>query len=62
MKFKDGAEIVTEDFWYDLFSGGYIKPEKLLESPEDIQKVREAMKVLEDFLDSAEDQEVIVDM
>ena len=31
MKFKKDAEITTSDFWYDLFDGGYIKPENLLQ-------------------------------
>lgn len=59
MEFKEGAEIVTSDFWYDVFEGGYIKPENLLKSPEDIKKVQEAIKTLKEFHDSAEDTEVL---
>ena len=59
MKFKKSAKIVTDDFYYDLTDGGYIKPEKLLENKSDADKVLEAIKVLEDFKRSAEDQDVI---
>ena len=59
MKFKKDAEITTSDFWYDLFDGGYIKPENLLESPEQAKEVNDAMKVLNKFYRAAEDQEII---
>ncbi len=59
MKFKKDAQITTSDFWYDIFDGGYIKPENLLESPEDIKKVQEAIKTLKEFHDSAEENDVL---
>ena len=49
MKWKENAEIVTSDFWYDLIDGGYIKPKDLLEDEEEIKRVEEAIKVLEEF-------------
>jgi hypothetical protein len=55
MEFVKKAKIVTDDFYYDLFEGGYIKPEKLLKNKEDIDKVNNAIKIIEDFKDSAED-------
>ncbi len=58
MKFKKDAEIATDDFYYDMFDGGYIKPEKLLESKEDVDKVKEAIKVIKLFKKSAEQQDV----
>lgn len=59
MEFKKDAQITTSDFWYDIFDGGYIKPENLLKSPEDIKKVQEAIKTLKEFHDSAEKNDVL---
>lgn len=49
MKFKKGVSINTSEFWYDLTDGGYIKPENLLEDPEEAKKVNEAIKLLMKF-------------
>ena len=55
MKIREDAEaIATDDFYYDLFAGGYIKPEEML-SEEDAKKVREAVSVITDFVDSLEE-------
>lgn len=59
MEFLENAEITTSDFWYDVFEGGYIKPEKLLKSSDDIAKVKEAIAVLEKFYNSAEELDII---
>lgn len=54
MKFKKDVEpLFTTDLYYDLFDGGYIKPSELLE-PEDADKVNDAIKIIEQFLDKAE--------
>ena len=45
--------LATDDPYYDLFEGGYIKPEDFLD-PEDALRVTEAMAVVQDFLDSLE--------
>ena len=55
MKLKKDATLTTDDFWYDLFDGGYIKPEKLLEDQVDINSVEEAISILEDFRESLDD-------
>ena len=55
MKLKKDATLITDDFWYDLFDGGYIKPEKLLEDQVDIDSVEEAINILEDFRESLDD-------
>ncbi len=47
---KDAEPISTDDFWYDLFDRGYIKPEDILE-PEDAERVSEAVHTLESFKD-----------
>lgn len=55
MKLKEDAAVTTGDFWYDLFDGGYIKPEELLENSSDITKVNNAIKVLKEFRDTLEE-------
>lgn len=60
MKFKDiGSPIPTSDPWYDLFQGGYFKPEELLADQEEARKVREAMKLVHKFMDEMEDKGII---
>lgn len=59
MEFVKKAKIVTDDFFYDLFDGGYIKPEKLLKNQEDIDKVKNAIEIIKDFKDSAEDKDIL---
>lgn len=56
MKIKDGVEVSTDDFFYDLMEGGYLKPEELLEDENDVASVREAMAVLDQFRYACEDQ------
>ena len=56
MKVKKGLEISTSEFWYDLTDGGYLKPEEICENEEDAKKVIEAIKTIEDFRDSCEEQ------
>jgi hypothetical protein len=56
MKIKDGVEVSTSDFWYDLTSGGYLKPEEILEDPEDAKRVRDAIGTLMEFEQSCEEQ------
>ena len=42
-------EMATEDFWYDLFYGGYIRTADFLEYEEDIEQVEKAVEVLQKF-------------
>ena len=56
MKIKKGLSISTSDFWYDLTSGGYLKPEKICAKKEDVIIVRAAIGVLTDFKESCEEQ------
>lgn len=56
MKIKKGVEASTSDFWYDLSKGGYLSPEKILENKDDIEKVKAAIKVIEEFETSCEEQ------
>lgn len=62
MKFKKNASITTSDFWYDVFLGGYIKPENLLADPGDIAKVQKAVDILSEFYHEAERQGILEEM
>lgn len=61
MEFKKNVKIETDDFYHDLFLGGYIKPEKILENRDDIKRVQDAIDVIDDFYNSAEEADIIVD-
>ena len=47
--FKEGVEIYTEEFWYDLTDGGYIKPENVLADEEQITKLQAAIDLVRSF-------------
>lgn len=52
MQTKTDAQLVsTDDFFYDLFDGGYINPRDLLVE-EDAKKVEAAMLVIRNFEDT----------
>ena len=44
-------EIGKEDFFYDLFLGGYIKPSDILANPEQVELVTLAEKIISEFKD-----------
>lgn len=50
-KFKKDAEPIetTDDFFYMLFYGGYIKPEEYLEDEEQIKKLNNAISLIKEF-------------
>lgn len=54
-EFKDGASVTSQDPHYDLFYGGYIDPAELLKRPDQIRLVKEAVAVVRDFIQQAED-------
>ncbi len=56
MLIKEGLEISTDDFWYDLTDGGYLKPSEICENSEDAAKVNKAVEVIRDFANSCEEQ------
>lgn len=39
----------SDDFWYDLFEGGYIEPEQIFDDKVLIDKVNKAIETLELF-------------
>lgn len=55
MKVREGLDIQTADFWYDLMEGGYLKIEEILENDEDIRDVEAAIIVLKEFAEACED-------
>lgn len=55
MEVKENISVATGDFWYDLFDGGYIRPEELLKDKEDIDAVLNAIEVLREFEESLQD-------
>ena len=59
MEYKKGAEIITDDFWYDLTDGGYIKPDALLVNQEDVDRINAAIKTLVDWKNEMERKEII---
>ncbi len=63
MKLKNASidAIPTDDFYYDLFIGGYFKPEKFLDE-DSAQKVKEAIKVIEDYEQLLIDNDLIEEM
>lgn len=50
MKFKKNIRPIglSEDFWYMINGGGWANPEKFLED-EDAKRVREAIKIIEQY-------------
>ena len=56
MEIKKGLDVSTDDFWYDLSWGGYLRPEDICEHPEDALRVKAAVKVLIEFDESCQEQ------
>lgn len=56
MKIREGCTATTQDFWYDLTLGGYLKPEEMLVNPDDVKRVKDAIAVLREFEASCEEQ------
>jgi len=55
MELKDNIEeFSSSDIYYDFFDGGYLEPEDFLENKEDIEKVNEAAKVLNEYFNALE--------
>lgn len=60
MKFKDRDEpLYTSDPWYDLFDGGYILPEELLDLPREYNEVREAILLIQQFMEEAQENGIL---
>lgn len=53
---KDGVEVSTDDFWYDLTNGGYISPEQILVNQKTAEKVNDAILTIMAFKEACEEQ------
>lgn len=62
MKFKEGVETATSDFWYDLFEGGYLTPSNMVADEDLGKKLDEARKLLMAYKRELYDQEIVEDM
>jgi len=51
----------TDDFYYDLFLGGYFKPEKFLDE-ESAKKVKEAINIINQYENLLVENELIEEM
>ena len=60
-KFKEGAEVYSSDWFYDMTYGGYIKPEELLEDEKQVAEVKSALQTIMRFFEEAEENEVILE-
>lgn len=60
-EFKDNVSVSSSEYWYDL-NEGYINPEKLLKNKEQIDKVNEAIKTINEFFSQAEEKGIIEEM
>ena len=52
MKIKKSSKIFSNDFYYDLFVGGCLKPEKLCIDLEQAKKIRKAIDLLKGYKQS----------
>lgn len=61
MKIRENLELVTtDDFYYDLFEGGYIDPLEILsEGGEDVIEAVRTITVFKDFLEKEEKLELM---
>lgn len=60
-KFKDGAsaEIGSEDPFYALSMGGYLKPASVLADEKQAEAVEDAVNLVQAFIDACYEEEVI---
>lgn len=54
MKIKEGLEISSSDFFYDLFYGGYLEPTDICKNLKDAKAVNNAIVLINEFRDSIE--------
>lgn len=52
-------EIGSEDPWYAISMGGYLKPDRCLVDPEQAKKVNDAVSIVESFFQAAYDAGVL---
>jgi hypothetical protein len=59
MTFKKVDTIYSSDLYYDLFDGGYINPEELLEYEDEAVIVMDAINIIKEFLNEAVSNNII---
>jgi hypothetical protein len=52
-------EVGTEDTWYALTDGGYLKPEEVVSDKKQLKKLEDAIQLVRDFIQQCYDDEVI---
>lgn len=55
MKLKTGLDYSTDNFWADL-DAGHLNPADILETPEEVQRVQNALAALAEFRVACEEQ------
>jgi len=60
MEFNNKVVNTSSEPYYDLFDGGYLKPEEMLVNPNEISMVKNAIKIVKQFLDEAEEKELLI--
>jgi len=61
LKNENLESVATDDFYYDLFIGGYFKPDKFLDE-DSAKKVKEAIKTIENYEQLLIDNDLIEEM
>lgn len=63
LQLKEGnlESVGTDDFYYDLFLGGYFSPEKFLDNVS-AKKVREAMVIINQYESLLDENDLIQEM
>lgn len=56
IKIKEGIELYSTDFWYDLSYGGYIDPMEICEDKNVAKKIKEAVKLIMAFEEACNEQ------
>ncbi len=52
---KDAEGVAMDDFWYNLTDGGYIRPEKLIDDKDQLEKLNNAIATILTFKDELEE-------
>jgi hypothetical protein len=59
-EFKKDINVESDGFYYDLFLGGGINPNVMLENEEQAKAVNAAVKLIKSFFDQAEEAGVLI--
>lgn len=58
-KFKKNAKVWTDDFWYDLTDGGYIKPDEFIADKAQAKAVNDAIELLKSMQRQMENKNIL---